>query len=152
MEFCCKSLKLCLSWSTLYTDADWVACSDDKRSTGGWCIFLGNSLISYSFGKHRIVSRSSTEVEFRSLALTMIELLCIKKLLSELNVESHCTPILLSDNQGVGALVKHLVFHSRTNYVEIDFHFIRERILNGKVFIEYIYSQEQLAYKVPRFY
>lgn len=73
------------------------------------------------------MSRSSTKGEFRSLVLTMTELLWIEELLSELNVESPCTPLIFYDNHGVGALTKHLMFHSRTKYIEINFHFIHEK-------------------------
>lgn len=54
----------------------------------------------------------------------MIELLWLKKLLGELNIDSHCTPIVFCDIQGTSALAKHHVFYSRTKHVEIKFYFI----------------------------
>uniref|UniRef100_A0A2N9G2B9 Integrase catalytic domain-containing protein n=1 Tax=Fagus sylvatica TaxID=28930 RepID=A0A2N9G2B9_FAGSY len=53
-----------------YSDADWVGDPTDCRSTTGFCFFLGDSLISWCSKKQHIVSRSSTEAEYRALADT----------------------------------------------------------------------------------
>ena len=55
---------------TAFSDADWAGCSWDRRYTGGFCIFLGPCIVSWSANKQLIVARSSTEAEYRSLAHT----------------------------------------------------------------------------------
>ena len=47
-----------------YSDADWAGCSDTHRSTTGWCMFLGDALISWRCKKQDRVSKSSTEAEY----------------------------------------------------------------------------------------
>jgi hypothetical protein len=44
-----------------YTDADWVGCPDTRRSTSGFCVYLGDNLISWSSKRQYTVSHSSTE-------------------------------------------------------------------------------------------
>ena len=58
-----------------FTDADWVSCVDDKRSTLGYCTFLGGNLITWRSKKQAVVARSITEAEFRALALGICELI-----------------------------------------------------------------------------
>jgi hypothetical protein len=64
-------LKICRSNSLLvsgFSDADWTGCLDDRRSTGGFAIFLGSNLVSWSAQKQPTISRSSTKAKYKAIA------------------------------------------------------------------------------------
>ena len=107
-----------------YTDADWGAQSDDRRSSSGYLVYLGNNLVSWSASKQKVVSHSSAESEYRGLAIATAELVWTQALLTELCIPIDQVPTLYYDNVSASYMTKNPVFHSRTKHIEIDLHFI----------------------------
>uniref|UniRef100_A0A2N9H7L1 Integrase catalytic domain-containing protein n=1 Tax=Fagus sylvatica TaxID=28930 RepID=A0A2N9H7L1_FAGSY len=128
-----------------YTDADWAGDPDDRRSTSGFLVYLGSNPITWSAKKQPTVSRSSTESEYRALAIASAELCWIRTLLKDLGVYLSHTPILWCDNVSALAIASNPVFHARTKHIEVDFHFVRERVLRKDLLVQFVSTIDQLA-------
>ena len=127
-----------------FCDSDW-ADLDDRKSVTGYCTFLGSNLISWCSKKQSIISRSSTEAEYRSLTLTASEVTWIMSLLSEINMLPPKPPTIWVDNLSTISFASNPVLHARTKHIELDVHFIRDRVLAKQLDLRHVPSVDQVA-------
>ncbi|PKU81068.1 putative mitochondrial protein [Dendrobium catenatum] len=108
-----------------FSDSDWAGDQLDRKSTTGYCIYLGKALITWSVKKQSTVARSSTEAEYRSLAAAAVDLIWLRRLCQDFHISLDTTP-LFCDNVSAMDIASNPIFHTRTKHIEIDHHFIRD--------------------------
>jgi hypothetical protein len=128
-----------------FSDVDWAGNMDDRCSTSGFAIFLSPNLITWCARKQAIVSRSSTEAEYKALTNATTEVIWIQSVLAELSINLPRSPCLWCDNLGTTYMTANPRFHGRTKHIEIDFHFIHERVAQQQLDVQFISSADQVA-------
>ena len=116
----------------------------DRKSTSGSCQFLGNSLTSWYSKKQNLVSLSTAEAEYIVAGACCSQILWIAQQLRDLGVDLKGIPIKC-DNTSAICITKNPVQHSRTKYIEVRYHFIRDHVEKGHITLSFISTENQLA-------
>ncbi|CAA7405799.1 unnamed protein product [Spirodela intermedia] len=129
----------------MFTDADYAGSTIDRRSTSSHLTFVGGNLVTWRSKKQNVVARSSAEAELRALAQGICELLWVKNLFDELQIPLFSPMKICCDNKLAINLVHNPVQYDCTKHVEIDRHFIKEKLEANVICISYIPTNNQLA-------
>lgn len=128
-----------------YSDSDWGAWLDTRRSVTGYIMMLGQSPVSWKSKKQNTVSKSSSEAEYRAMSAAASEITWLVRLLEELGVSSLQPVTLHCDNKSAIHIATNPVLHDRTKHIAIDCHFTREKVMEGLIQLTYLPTQLQLA-------
>ena len=127
-----------------YTDADYAGSIVTKRSSTGYCTFLGENLVTWKSKKQNVVLRSSAEAEFRTMAQRICELIWLKSIWEDLRIKCDEPMRLYYDNKSAISITHNLVQQDRTKHIEVDRHFIKEKLDSGLICTPYVSSQDNL--------
>ena len=118
---------------------------DTRRSISGFCVFLGESLISWTCKKQQVFSRSSAESKYRVMATVTSEIVWFIALFSNFGHIHKEPAFLYCDSKAALYIAANPMFHERTKHIDIDCHFIREKIQDGVIKTFHVPTRHQLA-------
>ena len=111
---------------TLYgfCEADQASFPMIRSSTTIFCIFLGGNCISWCSKNQPIVSRSSLEAQYRSMAFITAKLAWLSCLLQDIGITLSHLDQLFRDNISALHMFVNPMFHARSKYIELNYHFM----------------------------
>ena len=129
-----------------YVDADWAGDVNDRCSISGYIFITAGGATSWSSRKQPSVALLSTEAEYMAAAAATKEATWLKVLFLEIKLSLTCTAVkLFIDNQSAMSLAKNATFHDWTKHIAIHHHYIREKVDEGEIVLEYLPTAKQVA-------
>jgi hypothetical protein len=128
-----------------FSDADYGGDLDDRISTSAYLFKLGPTPISWCSKKQSSTARSSCESEYRALSRCTCEAIWLRRLVKELGFGDSQPTTLWCNNQSSIKITKNHVFNDKTKHFEIDWHFIRQKVENGTIKVNFISTHAQPA-------
>ena len=127
------------------SDADWVGDIDTRRSTSGYVFKVTNATVSWCSKRQASVAKSTTEAGYISLSLAAQEAIWLRRLLFDVGCDVDSPTVIYEDNHGAIELSKNPKFHNRTKHIDINHHFIRERVLSKEILVNYCPTDNMTA-------
>ncbi|KAK8945192.1 hypothetical protein KSP39_PZI008471 [Platanthera zijinensis] len=128
-----------------YMDVDYGGDSDDRKSTSGYVFLAGTSVMSWCSKKQDSVSVSITEAKYKASALAAQEAIWLRRLVEDIHMKVRGLTLLCGDNKSALKLVNNPVCHAITKHIEIEHHFIREKVLEGSLMVKHVQSADNVA-------
>ena len=128
-----------------FTDSDWIGNVKDRKSTSGCCFNLGSVMISWFSRKQTSVELSTVEAEYITSCSACTEAIWLRKLLSGLFDVLMDPTSIWCDSQSCITLSKNIVFHDKSNHIEVRYHYIQDIVEKGVVKLQYLATYEQVT-------
>lgn len=123
---------------TAFSDFDWAADLNTKKSVTGYIVYLGINPISWQSKKQSFVSKSSTKAEYKAFAHTATYIAWVRQILKDLKCVLPQPPVIHCDNKFTISLSSSPIFHSRIKHLDTNYHFVREIVQKGNIVVPYI--------------
>lgn len=128
-----------------FSDSDWAQDPVTRKSISGIICKVFGAPVSWSSRKQDVVSTSTTESEFYAISEAIKEILWLKNLLSDFNVQTDPTTDIFCDNQSTIKMLENSSFSARTKHIDVRLHFVRECVEQRKIQLQYCPSEDNIA-------
>jgi len=128
-----------------YADSDWVGSCDDMKSTSRYCFSFGSGIFSWCLKKQEVIAQSTAEVEYVAATAAANQVLWLRKILADLDMEQKKATRVNVDNQAAIAISNNPIFHGKTKHFKLKYYFLREVQKNKEIQLIYCRTKDQLA-------
>jgi hypothetical protein len=129
-----------------YTNSNWAKDQDIKQSISEYTFNVDNDVINWFSKRQFIVTLFVYEIEYTKQILIAKEIIWLRNLMTQLicDVEYFQTIMIYEDNQNVIALIKNSQFHARIKHIDIQIHFIKEKMIEEFIDLIYVFIDQMI--------
>jgi len=128
-----------------WTDSNWAQDANSRRSISGFFFEIASGSVSWSAKKQLIIALSTVEAEYMVATNAMKEAIWLQVLLEDLGYPQTNATIIHADNQDCITLTCNPVTHTHAKHIDIRHHFIRERVKNKEINLQYCSTKDMIA-------
>ena len=128
-----------------YTDSDFAADRDARKSTSGFCFLLSGGIVSWLSKKQSITAQSTVEAEFIALSFAVRELIWLRNMMKELEQNIEVPSIIFVDNQGCISLSESAALTDKSKHIAVKIHLVKDMIDDGTVMLSYLPTKQMAA-------
>ena len=128
-----------------YSDADWAGDVNDRKSTSGYLFKISGAPVSWRSKKQSCIALSTAEAEYMALSSAAQEATRLRQLTKDLHNEPTEPTVIKEDNQAAIRIAKNPESHGRTKHIDIKYHFLREKVMNDVIKLEYCPTNDMIA-------
>jgi len=128
-----------------YSDADFAGDVDSRRSMSGNAFILNGGVIAWTAKRQKTVALSTCESEYIAACVATREAIWLRRLLKDVGKQQIGGTLIKMDNQAAISLIKKDENKNRTKYVDVQYHFTREKYKTNDIDIEFVATKDQLA-------
>lgn len=129
-----------------YSDSDYAGCTVQRKSTSGYVYLLAGGAVSWKSKKQSIFATSSCEAEYVASCAAAKEAICLSRLAADLDQSSKPAQVIIRvDNNGAKDLAYNTTINEQTNHIDVQYHFVRHFVAEGKIKLERCDSSDIVA-------
>ncbi len=130
-----------------YTNSNWAKDQDIRRSISEYAFNVDSDVISWFSKRQFIVTLSICEIEYTRQILVAKEAIWLRNLMTQLTCDAEYSQAVMiyKDNQSAIALIKNSQFHARIKHIDIQIHFIREKVIEEFIDLAYVFIDQMIA-------
>lgn len=128
-----------------FTDNDYAGSVEDRRSTSNYVFMLIGAVVTWSSRKQPIVTLSPTEVEFIVVVGSSCQAIWMQRVLKKIGYMGSESTVIFCDNSSTIKLARNPVMHSRSKYIDVRYHFLRELVNDGVIQLQFYGTRQQIA-------
>ena len=129
-----------------YIDANWIADSEESKSTSGYVFTLGGAAVSWKSSKQTCIARSTIESEFIALDKAGEEAEWFLQFLEDIPLWQKPVPaICIHYNQTAIFMAQNIIYNGKSRHIHRRHNTVKQLLSNGIISIDFVLSKDNLV-------